>query len=110
PSTSGCAGWMKPPLPGAFIQPAQPLVDGQRGDHLRTRRDVADLLREQAGPLLIDQAGRLALQQRLLEALAGGLAPVDLAHHAAAGEGEAVAAHRRVGREWEAVGDGQRYV
>ena len=96
------------PLPGALGQPAKRLVDADLRDHLLPRRDVADLLGEQAATVLLQQAGRTALQQRLLEALARPCHPVHLADDASLADTDGETGHHAIVRQRQRVADGER--
>src|SRR5690606_40304353 len=98
----------KAPLPLAILEPAQRLIDLELADDLRPRRDVADLLREEAGAVLLHEAGGAALENRLLVLLASLLAALDLADDPASLHGERIPAHRGIGGERELVGCLQR--
>ncbi len=84
----------KAPLPHPLGQPVETLVHRDLDAHLRARRDVADLLSEMVGALLIEQPGGAPLDQRLLEPLSCVCPPVDLAGHAPLSDLELVAFNR----------------
>ena len=96
------------PLPGAFLQPPQPLVDDQLGRDLGPRRDVADLLREEARAILLEQPRRVALGEGLLEPLASGREAVHLADDPALADPEGIAGHRGVRGQRHLVRHAQR--
>jgi hypothetical protein len=92
----------------AFVEPRQALIQQHLDEHVRTRRHVAELLREQAAALLLEQPCGPALDQRVLVALASRGAAIDLAHDAPRADGDREARHGRVGRQRQAVADRER--
>jgi hypothetical protein len=100
----------KSPLPRPFVEPAQRLVQRDLGDDVLAGGNVRDLLREQARSLLVEQRRGLALDDRLLEALARALALVDVADDAARPDAKRVARDRGVRRQRQRIRDGQRDV
>ena len=71
----------KAPLPraaGRLVEPLERLIDRDLGDDLGARRNVAELLREQVGALLLDESGGAPLDDRVFEALASRRSLVDL--------------------------------
>ena len=108
-----CRGSAAPPraesaTPSAFVEPAQLLIDLDLAHDLRAGRDVADLLREEARALLLEERRGLPVREGLLEALARALLLVDRAFDRALADAEAEAAHRRVRGERKRVGYTER--
>ncbi len=56
------------------------MIDLELHHDRRPRRDVADLLREEAGSFLLEMSGASTLRDGLLESLAGAFFSVDLTH------------------------------
>ena len=98
----------EPPLPRARVEPPEALVDGELRDDLGARRDVPELLGEEARAVLLEQRRRPPLEDRLLEALARGRAPVHLADDPALADPECEARDRAVDGERQEVGDVER--
>ena len=73
----------EPVLPAPVGQPGDRVIDDDLREHVGVRREVPDLLREQAGPLFLEQCGRAAIDQRLLERLAGRRPGPDLSGYGA---------------------------
>lgn len=98
------------PLPGALVQPGKALVDADLHLDRGPRRDVSELLSEEARTILREQRRAAAVHERLFVALAGSRATVDLADDTALANPEREAADRAVRREGEQVAHGERIV
>jgi hypothetical protein len=98
----------KAPLPRSLVEPAQRLIHGDLRDDGLAGRDVADLLREQARSILLQQRGAAPFDERAIVLGARDLALLHLARDAAAAEVEREARHRAVRRQRQAVRDRQR--
>ncbi len=102
-------GW-KPPLPGAFIQPSQALIDDNFSDNLCTGRNVPDLLCEEARTLLLDDGCCPTAGNGLLVALSSATASLDLTSDTAVSQVKGEAAHSALGGERQQVVDLERLI